>query len=101
MKPSSSAPVATRVADVPEFVFLDARGGLSPVVRVALDEEGAPRPPTIERPLSTVSEPARLAAGNLGARRLVAYTAIGRAATSAIGVAGMLLRAQPLFAPAT
>jgi hypothetical protein len=92
----ASAPVATRVADVPEFVFLDARGGLSPVVRVALDEEGAPRPPTIERPLSTVSEPARLAAGNLGARRLVAYTAIGRAATSAIGVVELGGTAPPV-----
>ncbi len=82
----ASAPVATRVADTPELVFLDARGGLSPVVRVALGEDGTPRPPQIERPLSTVSEPARIAAGHLGARRFVAYTAIGRAATSAIGV---------------
>ena len=94
----ASAPVADTLAEVPEIVFLDARGGLSPVVRVALGEDGAPRPAQIDRPLSTVSEPAHIATAHVGPRRFVAYTAIGRAATSAIGIVelGGTLPAEPL-----
>lgn len=82
----ASAPVFDRYADSPTLVFLDAHGGLSPVVRLGLAEDGTPGAAQIDRPLSTVSEPARLAAAHLGPRRFVAYTAIGRAATSAIGL---------------
>jgi len=94
----ASAPVVDTLAEVPEIVFLDARGGLSPVVRVALGEDGTPRTAQIDRPLSTVSEPAHIAAAHVGPRRFVAYTAIGRAATSAIGVVelGGTLPAEPL-----
>jgi hypothetical protein len=67
-------------------------------VRVALAEDGTPRAPQIDRPLSTVSEPARLATAHLGSRRFVAYTAIGRAATSALGLVelGGTLPVEPL-----
>lgn len=94
----ASAPVVDVLAEVPEVVFLDAHGGLSPIVRVALAEDGTPGAAQIERPLSTVSEPARLAVAHFGPRRFVAYTAIGRAATSAIGVVelGATLPPEPL-----
>ena len=94
----ASAPVVDVRAEVPVVVFLVARGGLSRVVRVALGEDGTPRPAQIDRPLSTVSEPAHIAAAHIGPRRFVAYTAIGRAATSAIGLVelGGTLPAEPL-----
>jgi hypothetical protein len=81
-----SAPQIVSIGGTPTLFFVDARGGLSPVVRVPLGPDGAPRAAVIERPLSQLATPGRIAVAQVGGRTRVAYTAVGRAATSAIGL---------------
>src|SRR5262249_49796373 len=50
----------------------------------------------VERPLSTVSQPAHIAAASAGGARFVAYTAIGNAATSAIGLVALGATTPPV-----
>lgn len=92
----ASAPVAFAGADTPSLLFLDAHGGLSPILRVALGDDGAPAPATVERPLSTVSQPAHIAVAAVGGSTWVAYTAVGRAATSAVGLVRLGSEAPPV-----
>jgi hypothetical protein len=81
-----SAPVIVSVGGVPTLFFVDARGGLSPIVRVPLGPDGSPRAAVVERPLSQLATPGRIAVAQVGSRTRVAYTAVGRLATSAVGV---------------
>jgi len=66
--------------------FVDARAGISPIYRVALDAEGVPASPEVARPVGTVSEPPELAVAAAGELLLAGYTAIGNSATTAVGL---------------
>ncbi|MBK8171558.1 MAG: hypothetical protein IPK60_14590 [Sandaracinaceae bacterium] len=73
-------------AQSPTLIFVDAHGGLSPLLTATWTAEGTMSPVQVERALSTIAEPAAIASGQFGADRYVAYVAIGRAATSAVGL---------------
>lgn len=68
------------------LLFVDAHGGLSPLVSTDAEPGGATSEVRVERALSTIAEPAQIAAASIGRDAYVAYVAIGRAATSAVGL---------------
>lgn len=84
--PAGGAAAPTFVAGAPELMFLDPRMGVSPVYRAPLGEDGAPGEVVVARPIGNAFEPPELAAARVGDRTLVGYTAVGNAATSAVGV---------------
>jgi hypothetical protein len=81
-----SAPTFEAGATPPVLFFLDARSGVSPLWRVGFDAAGRPRPATVARPLGIAPEPPELAVVRVGSRTVVAYTVIGSAASTAIGI---------------
>ena len=72
-------------SESPQLYFLEPRSGTSALYRVEFDADLGPRPATLVRPINSVYEPPRLAVvrSTPGA---VAYTALGNAATTAIGL---------------
>jgi len=86
--PRQGAAAATFVdgASPPVLLAIDARNGMSPLIRIAFDKEGIPSPPTPEGPVGMVSSAPQLAAARttLGTRAL--YTGLGSASTSAVGM---------------
>lgn len=81
-----ASPTWFNVESTPSLVFVDAHGGLSPLVLATARAGGATTDARVERALSTIAEPAQIAAGSIGQDSYVAYVAIGRAATSAVGL---------------
>jgi hypothetical protein len=82
----AAAPSFVHGASPPVLVMVDARDGLSPLLRVDLNNDGTPKPAAVVLPLSTVSMPARLAAASSSIGTYVGYTGLGSAATSAVGL---------------
>lgn len=80
---SACAPTFVDAADGP-LVFLDPHAGTSALLTASL----ATDPPDVQvlRPVSHVYDPAQLAAARLGTRDFVAYTAVGTAAATAVGL---------------
>jgi hypothetical protein len=68
------------------LVTADARSGMSPIARTTLDAEGLPGPAQVAAPVGMLSEPPELAAAHSSAGAFVAYTGLGSAATSAVGL---------------
>jgi len=86
---SHGAAAATFVlgAAEPTLVMLDARAGVSPLLEVGFDPNGQARPAIVRTPVSQPYAPPLLAAFEVaGADTQVAYTAIGRAAATAVGI---------------
>ncbi len=86
---SHGAAAATFVLGAPEptLVMLDARAGVSPLLEVGFDANGKSRPAIVRTPVSQPYAPPWLAAFEVpGADIQVAYTAIGRAAATAVGL---------------
>ena len=82
----AAAPAFVVGASPPVIVTADARSGLSPIARVALDVEGKPGTPEVAVPVGMMSQPPELAAAQSGAGTYIGYAGIGSAATSALGV---------------
>jgi hypothetical protein len=80
---SACAPTFVDAADGP-LVFLDPHAGTSALLTAGL----ATDPPDVQvlRPVSHVYDPAQLAAARVGTRDFVAYTAVGTAAATAVGL---------------
>jgi hypothetical protein len=78
----ASAPV---FADEDVF-FLDARAGVSPIVRAPIGADGRPLPSAVARPVGTVADPPELAVARGGGHAFGAYTAVGNLATTAVGL---------------
>jgi hypothetical protein len=84
---SMGAAAATFVkgASPPTLIAVDAREGLSPLLRIDLGSDGTPKPAQVVVPMSTVSIPPRLSASSASIGAHVLYTGMGSAATSAVG----------------
>ncbi len=82
----AAAPAFVVGAAPPVIVTADARSGMSPIARVALDSEGVPGTPEVAVPVGMMSQPPELAAAQSGAGTFVGYAGVGSAATSAVGV---------------
>jgi hypothetical protein len=70
----------------PELLVVDARDGFSPLVRIKISPDGTPGEPTVAVPLRMVSTPVEVAAARNDSVTMAAYTGIGAAATSAVGL---------------
>jgi hypothetical protein len=81
-----TAPAFVAGSDPPELVFIDARAGISPLVRVPLNEDGMPGEARVARPIGTAATHPDIAAAFLPDLALVAFAAVGNMATTAIGV---------------
>ena len=81
-----AAPAFAAGVSPPWLLFVDARAGVSPIVGVQLGEDGSPEEAAVARPVGTVASPPELAAVRVGGRDWAAYTAVGNAATTAVGL---------------
>jgi hypothetical protein len=81
----ATAPVFVAGAGEPILLFLDARKGVSPLLRLALREDGTPTEAEVVRPVRNAYEPPDLAAAAAEPAR-IGYTAVGSAATTAVGL---------------
>ncbi len=95
---SHGATAATFVLGVssPTLVMLDARAGVSPLLEVGFARDGSPLPAIVRTPVSQPYAPPLLAAVALpGGDTQVAFTAIGRAAATAVGLVPLRQAAPP------
>lgn len=81
----ASAPTFGAGMSPPVLFFLDARAGVSPIVRVPIAADGTPRPAEVARPVGTAATPPEIAVARGGAGTWAGYTAVGNAATTAVG----------------
>ncbi|HEY8431079.1 MAG TPA: hypothetical protein VIL20_22020 [Sandaracinaceae bacterium] len=91
----AAAPAFVRGARDETIVFLEPRAGVSLAYRARASRSGFDDP-TIARPINLVTEPPELAAVRAGERDWIAYTAIGTAATTAVGLAPLEGTAPPV-----
>jgi hypothetical protein len=83
----ASAPTFVAGAEPPVLLMLDARNGMSPLLRLDLSPDGtSSEPARVVVPVSMVASPPELAAASSSIGTHVAYTGIGSAATTAIGL---------------
>lgn len=82
----ATAPAFVSGANPPVLVALDAHEGMSPILRVDIGSHGDPQTAQIALPVGMVSSPPELAAASTSIGTYVAYTGLGSAATSAIGL---------------
>jgi hypothetical protein len=82
----ATAPVFVDGLTPPVLLVLDAHQGYSPLLRVALSPDGTPAKAEVVVPLKMIAGGVQLAAARGANGTFVAYTAIGNAATSAVGL---------------
>ncbi len=83
----AGAPTFIAGAYPPVLVAVDARAGVSPLLEIAFNDQGRAQPAVVRTPVSQPYAPPALAAAQLAPSQVVvAYTAIGRAAATAIGL---------------
>lgn len=82
----AAAPAFIAGATPPVLLMLDARNGMSPLLRVDLGSDGAAKPAEVVLPVSMVASPPEIAAASSSIGTYVAYTALGSAASSAVGL---------------
>jgi len=70
---------------MPELYFLEPRSGTSALYRVRFDADLTPTRAAVVRPIASVYEPPRIAVV-ASTPSVVAYTALGNAATTAVGL---------------
>ena len=74
-------------ADAATLVMLDARAGVSPLLEVGFENNGTPKLALVRTPVSQPYAPPLLVAVHVPNNEVqVAYTAIGRAAATAVGI---------------
>jgi len=90
-------------ASPPALLAVDAREGLSPLLRIDLGSDGSPKPAQVVLPLSTVSTPPRLSGASASIGAHVLYTGMGSAATSAVGLVSIepIVGRPAAFVPGT
>jgi hypothetical protein len=102
---SMGAAAATFVdgASPPTLLAVDAREGLSPLLRIDLGSDGTPKPAQIVLPLSTVSTPPRLSGASASIGAHVLYSGMGSAATTAVGLVSIepIVGRPSAFVPGT
>lgn len=78
-----------------ELYFLEPKTGTSTLYHVGFSADGHPTAATVVQPVANIYEPPRIAVVRDGSPA-IAYTALGRVATTAVGVLPLAdLRAQP------
>jgi hypothetical protein len=82
----AAAPVFVAGASPPVLMAVDARDGMSPLLRVDFGNNAEPQPAQVAVPVSMVSSPPVLAAAAGSVGMYVAFTGLGSAATSAVGL---------------
>jgi len=82
----AAAPVFVSGATPPVVLAVDARDGMSPIVRIDLGSDGEPSEPSVALPVSMVASPPELAAASSSVGTHLLYTGVGSAATTAVGV---------------
>jgi hypothetical protein len=82
----AAAPAFIDGATPPALVAVDARDGVSPIVRIDLRADLTPTEGQVAAAVGMVSSPPELAAASSPAGTYVAYTGLGSAATSAVGL---------------
>lgn len=83
----ATAPAFIAGAEPPVLLMLDARNGMSPLLRLDLAPDGsAGDPAEVVTPVSMVASPPELAAASSSIGTHVAYTGVGSAATTAVGL---------------
>jgi hypothetical protein len=71
----------------PSLVAVDAHAGVSPLLEIPFDDQGRAQPAVVRTPVSQPYAPPALAAVQVSpSGALVAFTAIGKAAATAIGL---------------
>jgi hypothetical protein len=93
----AAAPTFVSGASPPSLLMVDARQGMSPLLRVDLGSDGTPSASKVVLPLSTVSTPTALVAASASIGTYVGYLGVGSAATSAVG----LVAIEPLVGSPT
>jgi hypothetical protein len=89
LTPSSmgaAAPVFVAGASPPVLMAVDARDGMSPILRVDFGNDAQPQQAQVAVPVSMVSSPPALAAAAGSVGTYVAFTGLGSAASSAVGL---------------
>jgi hypothetical protein len=89
LTPSSmgaAAPVFVAGASPPVLMAVDARNGMSPLLRIDFGNDAQPQQAQVAVPVSMVSSPPALAAAAGSVGTYVAFTGLGSAATSAVGL---------------
>jgi hypothetical protein len=82
----ATAPSFVAGSTPPSLVMLDARDGASPLLRVDLAADGTAAPAQVVTAVSMVTSPPMLAAASSSIGSYAAYTGIGSAATTAVGL---------------
>jgi hypothetical protein len=82
----AAAPAFVSGASPPVLIAVDARNGMSPLLRVDFGADAVPQAPQVVLPLSIVSTPTQLAAASSSIGTYVAFAGLGTAATSAVGL---------------
>ncbi|HEX2676945.1 MAG TPA: hypothetical protein VHM19_09905, partial [Polyangiales bacterium] len=93
----AAAPTFVSGASPPSLLMVDARQGMSPLLRIDLSSDGTPSVSKVVLPLSTVSTPTALVAASASVGTYVGYLGVGSAATSAVG----LVAIEPLVGSPT
>jgi hypothetical protein len=81
-----AAPVFVVGAESPSLLFVDARVATSPLLAVDFDAEARPSEARVLRPLANLFEPADVVAAWHRGHTWIGYTAIGTAASTAVGL---------------
>lgn len=82
----ATAPAFVTGATPPSLVFVDAHEGMSPILRVDVAADGTPRPAVTSIVIAGAASPPEIAAAMVGRYAWLGYTAVGNAATSAVGL---------------
>lgn len=82
----AAAPTFIDGSNPPELLFVDPRAALSTLVRVAFKPDASAGEAHVVVPLNSVRQPPQLAAARGGNRTWAAFTAMGTAATTAVGL---------------
>lgn len=82
----ATAPMVPAGLTTSALYFLDAREALSVVHRVGFEAEGVASPATVVRPINLAADPASFAIVERAGGGLLAYAAVGRGATRAVGL---------------
>jgi hypothetical protein len=93
----AAAPTFVLGAARPTLVAIDARAGMSPLLEITFDERASPQPASVRTPVSAPYAPPLLAAvawAGDGDTEVV-YTAIGRAAMTAVGRVPLRSASEP------
>jgi hypothetical protein len=82
----AAAPTFVSGATPPVLLAIDPHEGMSPILRIDIGNHGEPQPAVVALPVGMVLAPPQLAAASSSLGTYVAYTGLGSAATSAIGL---------------